>query len=121
MVWIEDDAGTVINTRNGWCYDYASELVDVLNDKEDQINELKEAWFNLSVDWLKNAIIGDEEYLDFKVNKLREAIKPEERVDCENCHHYNSLIDPVEGVFEQCKMKCKLHSFYCVEYDPIKE
>ena len=40
---------------------------------------------------------------------------------CDNCHHYNPLITPNEGVFEQCLMGRILHRARCIEYDPIKE
>ena len=39
--------------------------------------------------------------------------------DCENCHHYNSLITPTEGVFEQCMVNNRLWC-PCNDYDPIE-
>ena len=39
--------------------------------------------------------------------------------NCENCHHYNSLIHWEEGLFHQCMRKNKLWE-KCNDYDPIK-
>ena len=40
--------------------------------------------------------------------------------NCENCHHYNTLIHWSEGVFEQCMMHNELNNENCKDYDPIK-
>ena len=40
--------------------------------------------------------------------------------NCENCHHYNSLIHWEEGLFYQCMMGNKLWE-KCNDYDAIKE
>ena len=40
--------------------------------------------------------------------------------NCENCHHYNSLIHWEEGLFHQCMMGNKLWE-KCNDYDAIKE
>ena len=39
--------------------------------------------------------------------------------NCENCHHYNSLIDWNDGVFHQCLLGNKLWK-KCNDYDAIK-
>ena len=40
--------------------------------------------------------------------------------NCENCHHYNSLIHWEEGVFHQCLARNNLWE-KCNDYDAIKE
>ena len=40
--------------------------------------------------------------------------------NCENCHHYNSLIHWEEGLFHQCMMGNKLWE-KCNDYDAINE
>ena len=40
-LWIVDDAGTLINMVTRETYDYVSDVVDVLNEKEDRIKELQ--------------------------------------------------------------------------------
>ena len=39
--WIVDDAGTLINMETRETYDYVSDLVDELNEKEETIQDLK--------------------------------------------------------------------------------
>lgn len=40
--------------------------------------------------------------------------------NCENCHHFNFLIDFQEGMFYQCLKGNNLWE-KCNDYDPIKE
>ena len=40
---------------------------------------------------------------------------------CENCHHYNTLINWDEGIFEKCMADEMLHRHNCKEYDSIEE
>ena len=52
--------------------------------------------------------------------KKRSCKEMTEINNCENCHHYNSLIHWEEGLFHQCMMGNKLWE-KCNDYDAIKE
>ncbi len=55
------------------------------------------------------------------VNKIVRQVNPDLRINnCENCHHYNSLIDWEEGVFHRCMSGNNLWEI-CKDYDAIEE
>lgn len=49
--WIVDDAGTLINMETRETYDYVSEVVDELNEKEDRIKELQQTIDTIEKDY----------------------------------------------------------------------
>lgn len=58
----------------------------------------------------------------YSVDEIVEVLnnKDVETNNCENCHHYNSLIDWNDGVFHQCLLGNKMWE-KCDDYDAIKE
>ena len=49
--WIVDDAGTLINMETRETYDYVSDIVDELNEKEERIKELQQTIDTIAKDY----------------------------------------------------------------------
>ena len=104
------------NNLNGKLYDNLKkeELYLSLYGLVDLLNEVSQAEYTLYN--LKEDIIQKLDRIGGSVHDYNNEVS-----QCDNCHHYNPLITPNEGVFEQCLMGRILHRAECIEYDPIKE
>ena len=58
----------------------------------------------------------------YSVDEIVEVLNNEndETNNCENCHHYDSLLDFYEGAFHRCLLRNKMWE-KCNDYDAIKE